>query len=307
VATARVVEHAVITAPNAAAKAAAARAAVAKVEAEQATARKGAVAAAARAKAAARAAAAAKAARAAAAAKAARAAAAKKAAAQVAARKAAAQRAAAARAPAFAPGCSPRMLNYGACPSESGAAGTTAAQVKQSFIGAAWVLTSVFPVGDVIGGIAGIFDASDTAADATEAAEAGRTATSADDPVAQDDPPCPGGSSFTPGTLVLLASGKAVPISSLKPGDKVVASDTGTGKNQAETVTAVLLHHDTDLYNLTVKTSHGTQVIHTTSSHLFWDASSLLGSCQGYPKLSLKKYKPTAARNEDAKVSRGLL
>lgn len=28
---------------------------------------------------------------------------------------------------------------------------------------------------------------------------------------------------------------------------------------------------------------------------------------QGYPKLSLKKYKPIAARNEDAKVSRGLL
>jgi HTH-type transcriptional regulator/antitoxin HipB len=27
---------------------------------------------------------------------------------------------------------------------------------------------------------------------------------------------------------------------------------------------------------------------------------------QGYPKLSLKKYKPIAARNEDAKVSRGL-
>jgi RHS repeat-associated protein len=252
VATARVVEHAVITAPNNAAKAAAAHAALAKVEAEQATAKKAAVAAAQ---------------------KAARAAAAQRTAEQAAARKAAARRAAeaAARAPAFAPGCSQRMLNYGACPSESGAAGTTAAEVKQSFIGAAWVLTSVFPVGDVIGGIAGIFDAGDAAADATEATEAGRTATSADDPVTQDDPPCPGGSSFTPGTLVLLASGKAVPISSLKPGDKVVASDTRTGKNQPETVTAVLIHHDTNLYNLTVKTSHGTQVIHTTSNHLFWD------------------------------------
>ena len=28
---------------------------------------------------------------------------------------------------------------------------------------------------------------------------------------------------------------------------------------------------------------------------------------EGYPKLSLKKYKPIAARNEDANVSRGLL
>ncbi len=125
------------------------------------------------------------------------------------------------------------MLNYGACPSESGAAGTTSAEVKQSFIGAAFVLTSVIPVGDVIGGIAGRFDAGDAAADATEAAEAEKAATSADDLVTQDDPPCPGGSSFTPGTLVLLASGKAVPISSLKPGDKVVTSDTRTGKNQA--------------------------------------------------------------------------
>ncbi len=44
-----------------------------------------------------------------------------------------------------------------------------------------------------------------------------------------------------------------------------------TGKNQAETVTAVLLHHDTDLYNLTIKTAYGIEVIHTTSNHLFWD------------------------------------
>jgi hypothetical protein len=28
---------------------------------------------------------------------------------------------------------------------------------------------------------------------------------------------------------------------------------------------------------------------------------------EGYPKLSLKKYKPIAARNEDVNVSRGLL
>jgi hypothetical protein len=30
-------------------------------------------------------------------------------------------------------------------------------------------------------------------------------------------------------------------------------------------------------------------------------------AAEGYPKLSLKKYKPIAARKEDAKVSRGLL
>ena len=83
--------------------------------------------------------------------------------------------------------------------------------------------------------------------------------------------PAPGGQSFTAGTPVLLASGAAVPVSSLKPGDTVLADDARTGKDQPEKVTAVLVHHDTDLYDLTVKTSHGTGVIHTTSNHLFWD------------------------------------
>jgi len=79
--------------------------------------------------------------------------------------------------------------------------------------------------------------------------------------------------SFSQGTLVLLASGKAVPISSLKPGDMVLATSTTTGKTSPEKVTATDVHHDTNLYNLTVKTSHGAAVIHTTSNHLFWDPS----------------------------------
>src|SRR6185437_101357 len=81
-----------------------------------------------------------------------------------------------------------------------------------------------------------------------------------------------GGNSFSAGTLVLLASGKTVPISQLKTGDTVLASDTKTGKDQPEKVTAVLVHHDTDLYDLNVKTSYGTEVIHTTAGHLFWDS-----------------------------------
>jgi hypothetical protein len=80
-----------------------------------------------------------------------------------------------------------------------------------------------------------------------------------------------GGESFSAGTRVLLATGRAVPISFLTAGDTVLASDTRTGKDQPETVTAVMVHHDTDLYNLTVKTSAGTEVIHTTSNHPFWD------------------------------------
>jgi hypothetical protein len=57
--------------------------------------------------------------------------------------------------------------------------------------------------------------------------------------------------SFSSNTNVLLASGAAIPIS--------------------QPVAAVLVHHDTDLYDLTVRTAHGTSVIDTTSSHLFWD------------------------------------
>ena len=36
----------------------------------------------------------------------------------------------------------------------------------------------------------------------------------------------------------------------------------------------MLVHHDSDLYDLTVKTAHGSEVIDTTSSHLFWDPAA---------------------------------
>ena len=90
---------------------------------------------------------------------------------------------------------------------------------------------------------------------------------------AQDARPSCGGESFTAATAVLLASGKTIAISRLKTGDKVKAVNTKSGKAQAETVTAVLIHHDTDLYDLTIKTARGTEIIHTTSNHLFWDPS----------------------------------
>jgi hypothetical protein len=48
---------------------------------------------------------------------------------------------------------------------------------------------------------------------------------------------------------------------------KVIATNTNTGKTTPETVTAVEVNHDTNLYDLNVKTSHGIQVIHTTSNH----------------------------------------
>jgi hypothetical protein len=73
---------------------------------------------------------------------------------------------------------------------------------------------------------------------------------------------------------VLLASGKTAAISSLKPGEKVTAADPKTGKPQAKAVAAVLVHYDTDLYDLAVEAGGHTEVIHTTSSHLFWDPAT---------------------------------
>ena len=83
-----------------------------------------------------------------------------------------------------------------------------------------------------------------------------------------------GGESFTAGAKVLLANRIGVPIAGLKPGDKVLATSTRTGKTRAEPVTAVLVHHDTNRYDLTIKTAHGTGVIDTTSTHLFWDPAT---------------------------------
>ena len=83
-----------------------------------------------------------------------------------------------------------------------------------------------------------------------------------------------GGLSFSANTKVLLANGKAVPISQLKPGDKVLATNTKTGKTQAETITAILVHHDTNLYDLKVQAGGHAAVIQTTSNHPFWDAGT---------------------------------
>src|SRR5262249_25103694 len=49
---------------------------------------------------------------------------------------------------------------------------------------------------------------------------------------------------------------------------------TKTGKTQAGTIAAVLVHHDTNLYDLTLRGHGRTAVIHTTSNHPFWDATT---------------------------------
>ncbi len=80
-----------------------------------------------------------------------------------------------------------------------------------------------------------------------------------------------GGESFTAGTKVLLADGSTIPISQIKAGDRVLATDTRTGRTQPQPVTAVLVHYDTNLYDLRLKSAHRTAIIHTTTTHLFWN------------------------------------
>ena len=142
-------------------------------------------------------------------------------------------------------------------------------------------------VGDGLGEIAGaasglLSSGADAAASAVSEGASGEVTQAAEETAGEDaaqagedaDPascPTEGGESFTAATRVLLASGKTVPISQLKAGDKVKAVDTTTGKAQVKTVQAVLVHYDTDLYDLTVKTARGTEAIDTTSNHLFWD------------------------------------
>jgi len=119
--------------------------------------------------------------------------------------------------------------------------------------GAQWAAGGV--LGDIVGSVA---DTAGTTAEEGGANDAAATVA------------C-GGMSFTAGTKVLLANGKTKAISHLHKGEEVLATDTRTGKTSLETITAVEVNHDTDLYDLRVKTSHGTETIHSTTNHLFWD------------------------------------
>jgi hypothetical protein len=96
--------------------------------------------------------------------------------------------------------------------------------------------------------------------------------------------------SFTPGTKVLLAGGKAKPISTLGLGQKVLATNVKTGTTQAQVIAAVPVHHDTNLYDLTIKAGGRTAVVQTTSNHLFWDATT---SC--WVKAATLRYGTTSA------------
>ncbi|MFE2719241.1 polymorphic toxin-type HINT domain-containing protein [Streptomyces mirabilis] len=82
--------------------------------------------------------------------------------------------------------------------------------------------------------------------------------------------------SFSPDTPVLMAKGKTKPIGKIKTGDKVEAADPTTGKDKgSRTVQHVWINHDNDLLDAAINTGHGrTEIIHTTSNHPFYDATT---------------------------------
>jgi hypothetical protein len=77
--------------------------------------------------------------------------------------------------------------------------------------------------------------------------------------------------SFDPDTPVLMTDGTHRRIKHVKIGDRVVATDPKTGETGSHKVTQLHTNQDTDLVDLTIRTSDGTTAtIHTTSRHPFW-------------------------------------
>ena len=74
--------------------------------------------------------------------------------------------------------------------------------------------------------------------------------------------------SFAPKTLVLMANGTRKPISEVREGDYVYATDPETGETGAREVLATMPHTD---QLLTLKTSSGDVV--TTEDHRYWNAT----------------------------------
>ncbi|WP_207944890.1 polymorphic toxin-type HINT domain-containing protein [Actinomadura rubrisoli] len=83
------------------------------------------------------------------------------------------------------------------------------------------------------------------------------------------------GNSFVPATEVAMADGTRKPISKVKTGDKVLATDPETGKTRPQPVTAVITGNGTkNLVQITVDTDgpqgHQTGMVIATDNHPFW-------------------------------------
>lgn len=70
------------------------------------------------------------------------------------------------------------------------------------------------------------------------------------------------------------ANGTRRPISEIREGDQVLATNTETGETQARTVTeTMVMHHDGDLLDLAIEDDDGQGVIQTTDRHQFWSVT----------------------------------
>ncbi|MGW1883987.1 polymorphic toxin-type HINT domain-containing protein [Streptomyces sp. NPDC001970] len=88
-----------------------------------------------------------------------------------------------------------------------------------------------------------------------------------------DDKPttCPVRHSFLPGTPVLLADGRRMPIERVQVGDQVLATDPYTGRTEARPVEqAITTYDDKHFTRLTVRATGGPAVLTVTDTHPFW-------------------------------------
>ncbi|OLZ59241.1 hypothetical protein AV521_45775 [Streptomyces sp. IMTB 2501] len=77
--------------------------------------------------------------------------------------------------------------------------------------------------------------------------------------------------SFPDGTKVLMADGSQLPIEQIREGDRVLAADPATGRQQQEPVTALIAGRgEKSLVDVTVQTDHGPSKVTATDKHPFW-------------------------------------
>ncbi|MDG4797818.1 polymorphic toxin-type HINT domain-containing protein [Micromonospora sp. WMMD1082] len=81
--------------------------------------------------------------------------------------------------------------------------------------------------------------------------------------------------SFAAGTLVLMADGSKRPIETLKPGDRVIATDPESGEVSARVVVATHINVDLALTDLVVVANGTPALVETTAHHPFWSQDRL--------------------------------
>ncbi len=157
-----------------------------------------------------------------------------------------------------------------------GSVGRTAWNVGSWFIPYYDIGKGVSKVGK-IGKIGKTAEEAEKAAKSSKAAEAAEGTGSAarkEDGSDLDETVRACANSFAAGTGVLLADGAVRRIDQIAVGETVLATDPSTGRSSARTVTAVLVHDDVDLTDLTVRDINGTtSIIRTTPGHPFFNGS----------------------------------